>query len=62
MKVPSATASGSSPNTMRRGLIYDPDYLDVHRTGGILFIQVTLNTGRTLNVERAFYARVAGLA
>jgi hypothetical protein len=24
------------------GLIdYDPDYLDVHRTGGILFIQVT---------------------
>ena len=47
---------------MRRGLIYDPDYLDVHRTGGILFIQVTLNTGRTLNVERAFYARVAGLS
>jgi Tautomerase enzyme len=61
MNVPSATASGSSPNRQRR-LICDPDYLDVHRTGGILFIQVTLNAGRTLNVERAFYARVAGLA
>ena len=51
MNVPSATASGSSPNTMRRRLIYDPDYLTSIAQGGILFIQVTLNTGRTLNVS-----------
>ena len=43
------------------GLIYDPDYLGIHRTDGIIFIQVTLNVGRTLEVKRAFYARVTAL-
>ena len=42
-------------------LIYDPDYLGIHRTDGIIMIQVTLNAGRTLEVKKAFYARVAGL-
>ena len=43
------------------GLIYDPEYLGIHRTDGVVFIQVTLNLGRTLEVKRAFYARVAAL-
>ena len=43
------------------GLIYDPDYLGIHRTDGFLLIQVTLNAGRTVEVKKAFYARVAGL-
>ena len=43
------------------GLIYDPEYLNIHRTDGFLLIQVTLNAGRTLEVKKAFYARVAGL-
>ncbi len=40
-------------------LIYDPDYLGIHRTDGIVMIQLTLNAGRTLEVKKAFYARVA---
>lgn len=43
------------------GLIYDPQYLGISRTDGIVIIQVTLNVGRTLEIKRAFYARVAAL-
>jgi 4-oxalocrotonate tautomerase len=43
------------------GLIYDPEYLGIHRTDGIVFIQVTLNVGRTLEVKKQFYARTAAL-
>lgn len=43
------------------GLVYDPQYLGIARTNGVVFIQVTLNAGRTLEIKRAFYARVAAL-
>ena len=33
------------------GLIYDPDYLGIHRSDGIIIIQVTLNEGRTTRNE-----------
>lgn len=42
-------------------LIYDPHYLDIDRTDGIVFIQVFLLEGRTTEQKRAFYARVAEL-
>jgi 4-oxalocrotonate tautomerase len=42
-------------------LVYDPEYLGIHRTDNIVFIQITLNAGRTLEVKKAFYARVAAL-
>ncbi len=41
------------------GLIYDPGYLGIKRTDDVVFIQVTLNQGRTLELKKAFYARVA---
>ena len=40
-------------------LIYDPVYLDIPRTDGVIFIQITLNEGRTLEVKKAFYQAVA---
>ena len=40
-------------------LIYDPDYLGIHRTDGIVIIQITLNAGRSLENKKAFYSRVA---
>lgn len=40
-------------------LIYDPLYLEIPRTHGIVFIQVTLNEGRTIEVKKAFYRAVA---
>ena len=41
------------------GLIYDPDYLGIHRSNGIIIIQVTLNEGRTIEMKKAFYKMVA---
>ncbi len=43
------------------GLVYDPSYLGIARTDGVVFIQITLNAGRTLEAKKALYARIAGL-
>jgi phenylpyruvate tautomerase PptA (4-oxalocrotonate tautomerase family) len=41
------------------GLIFDPTYLGIHRTADCIFIQVTLNEGRTVEMKRAFYKAIA---
>lgn len=41
------------------GLVYDPSYLDVPRTDGIVFVQITLNAGRSVEMKKAFYAALA---
>jgi 4-oxalocrotonate tautomerase len=43
------------------GLVYDPSYLGIDRTDAVVFIQITLNTGRTLEMKKALYARIAEL-
>ena len=43
------------------GLVYDPTYLGVARTDGVVFIQITLNAGRTVEAKKALYARIAEL-
>ncbi|MBI1893126.1 MAG: tautomerase family protein [Candidatus Rokubacteria bacterium] len=40
-------------------LIYDPSYLGISRTDGVVFIQITLNEGRTVALKKAFYQAVA---
>lgn len=40
-------------------LVYDPEYLNIQRTGGIMIIQITLNEGRTVELKKAFYRRLA---
>ena len=42
-------------------LVYDPHYLNISRTDDVVFIQITLNTGRTIEVKKALYARVIAL-
>ena len=42
-------------------LIYDPSYLGIARTDGVLLIQIVLSTGRTVEVRRAMFARIAAL-
>ncbi len=42
-------------------LIYDPRYLDIQRSDDVVFVQITLNAGRTVDQKRALYARIAGL-
>jgi 4-oxalocrotonate tautomerase len=41
------------------GLVFDPNYLGIHRTADCIFIQVTLNEGRTVEMKRAFYKAIA---
>jgi phenylpyruvate tautomerase PptA (4-oxalocrotonate tautomerase family) len=43
----------------RENFVFDPGYLGITRTEDCVFIQVTLNTGRTVDVKRAFYRTVA---
>ena len=41
------------------GLLFDPNYLGIQRTADCIFIQVTLNEGRTVEMKRAFYKAIA---
>ncbi|MBI4736833.1 MAG: tautomerase family protein [candidate division NC10 bacterium] len=43
------------------GLIYDPAYLGINRTVDVIFIQITLNAGRSVEQKRALYARIVAL-
>ncbi|HEY6200891.1 MAG TPA: tautomerase family protein [Candidatus Binatia bacterium] len=43
----------------KNGLVYDPDYLDIRRSDGVIFIQITLNEGRTLEAKKHFYKTLA---
>ncbi|MBZ5728278.1 MAG: tautomerase family protein [Acidobacteriia bacterium] len=40
-------------------LVFDPGYLGIHRSPDCVFIQVTLNEGRTIEQKRAFYKAIA---
>lgn len=42
-------------------LIADPTYLNVERSGEVIFIQITLNLGRTVDQKQALYKRIAEL-
>lgn len=41
---------------------YDPDYLGVHRDDGLVFISITMRSGRTREQKQALYRRIADLA
>src|ERR1700733_912959 len=43
------------------GLIYDPSYLGINRTDDVVFIQITLNAGRTTDQKRALYKKITEL-
>ncbi len=41
------------------GLVYDPNYLSIRRSDGILFIQITLSEGRSTEAKQALYQSIA---
>lgn len=41
------------------GLVYDPEYLAIPRTDGMIVIQITLNEGRTVELKKVFYRLLA---
>ena len=40
-------------------LVYDSEYLGIARSDNIVIIQITLNTGRSLEKKRKLYRRIA---
>ena len=40
-------------------LIYDPNFLGVDRSDGIVMVEVHLSVGRSLEIKRALYAGIA---
>ena len=40
-------------------LIYDPEYLAINRTDNIIIVQITLNEGRSLELKKALYLKIA---
>jgi 4-oxalocrotonate tautomerase len=43
----------------RGGPHFDPNYLGIHRSDARVFIQITLNSGRTVEQKQQFYKAVA---
>ena len=40
-------------------LVYDADYENIHRTDGIIIIQITLASGRTVELKKALFKTIA---
>lgn len=47
-----------SQNT-RESLLFDPGYLGIRRTEGVVFVQITMSSGRTLLQKKALFAAMA---
>ncbi|MGA8541885.1 MAG: tautomerase family protein [Terriglobales bacterium] len=44
----------------KAGLLFDREYLGIRRSDDCVFLQITLNTGRTVEMKQGFYKAVAG--
>jgi 4-oxalocrotonate tautomerase len=42
-------------------IVFDPKFLDIERTSGIIVVQITLAAGRSRDAKSALYRRVAEL-
>jgi phenylpyruvate tautomerase PptA (4-oxalocrotonate tautomerase family) len=41
------------------GLVYDPEYLGIARTDGIVIIQITISEGRSVELKQALFKAIA---
>jgi phenylpyruvate tautomerase PptA (4-oxalocrotonate tautomerase family) len=39
--------------------VYDPEYLAIARSPGVVFVQITMSVGRTLEQKKALFAAIA---
>ncbi len=39
--------------------VFDPNYLDIERSADCVFVQITLNAGRTIDAKKALFAAIA---
>jgi phenylpyruvate tautomerase PptA (4-oxalocrotonate tautomerase family) len=40
-------------------LVFDPDYLGIHRTGDLIMVQIFFNEGRSVEQKKALYKAIA---
>jgi 4-oxalocrotonate tautomerase len=40
-------------------LLFDRDYLGIHRSDDCIFVQITLSSGRTIEMKQRFYKAIA---
>jgi 4-oxalocrotonate tautomerase len=40
--------------------VFDKSYLDIERTSGLVFIQICISFGRTIEIKKALFAAIAG--
>jgi 4-oxalocrotonate tautomerase len=40
------------------GLIFDPGYLGIKRSDDVVFVQITLSTGRTVEIKKVLYTKI----
>ncbi len=59
IKVPEADKFQLLTEHDAEGLVYDPGYLGIARSDGVLFIQITLNAGRTVEARQALFKGIA---
>jgi phenylpyruvate tautomerase PptA (4-oxalocrotonate tautomerase family) len=52
------TGHDGTSSTLR----YDSDYLEVHRDDGVVYVAITMRSGRTPAQKQALYQRIAELA
>jgi phenylpyruvate tautomerase PptA (4-oxalocrotonate tautomerase family) len=52
------TSHDGSTGTFR----YDPGYLGLHRDDGVVFVDITMRSGRTTERKQALYRRITELA
>jgi phenylpyruvate tautomerase PptA (4-oxalocrotonate tautomerase family) len=43
----------------KSALLFDREYLGIHRTDDCIFVQITLSSGRTVEVKQRFYKAIA---
>src|ERR1700690_1266523 len=43
----------------KSGLLFDREYLGIHRTDECIFVQITLSSGRTVEAKQRFYKPIA---
>jgi phenylpyruvate tautomerase PptA (4-oxalocrotonate tautomerase family) len=41
------------------GLVFDPHYLGISRSNGVVFVQITMSSGRTLEQKKNLFAAIA---
>lgn len=59
MKVPADDRFQVIAEHASANFVCNPSYLGIQRTRDCVFIQITLNIGRSVEVKKAFYARLA---